>query len=372
MRLYYFSGSALPSPYANAVHVMKMCAALARAGHDVTLFGKGGGAPDDALYKAYDVARVFAIIRAPSLRLPGLSGLVRSLVTLWQARRLGRADIIYGRDLWTMAAMARRGTPLLLELHEIPASVWQRILLHRILSSLCLKGVVVISAALKEDLLRFYPYAAHKILIAPDGADAPGQPVPPASLQDIPGTDFQVGYGGSLYKGKGIELMAAIAALSPRTGFHVFGGPEVALRKWQALGLSSRIRFYGHIPHADLKYHLAACDALIAPYMKQVHIDTGADIARWISPLKLFEYMALRRPVLCSDLPVLREILQHGRNALLADPAFPADWAAHIETLKDTPDIAQKLADEAYGDIVSRYSWDIRARAVSVFLERLS
>jgi glycosyltransferase involved in cell wall biosynthesis len=372
MRLFYFSGSTLPSTYANAVHVMKMCAALAHAEHEVVLFAKGNGRADEALFAAYDVERCFTVKLVPHVPLPGLSGIVRSLITLMQARMLGKVDLIYGRDFWTMAAMAGRKTPIMLELHEIPAAGKAAVLLRRILSAPNLKGIVVISAGLKEDLMRFYPVPDRKILIAHDGADAPDTPVEPGSLQDIPGTDFQIGYGGSLYKGKGVELIAAIAALKPDTGFHVFGGPEAERQKWLAQNLPPNIRLYGHVSHRDLKPRLAACDALIAPYMPEIRINTGADISRWISPLKLFEYMALRKPILCSDLPVLREVMQHERNALLADPDSPPDWAAEIARLKSDPGLSQGLAEEAYNDLVSHYSWDIRAKTIIDFFQSLS
>ncbi|MCC6598976.1 MAG: glycosyltransferase family 4 protein [Alphaproteobacteria bacterium] len=365
MKILYFSGSTLPSTYANAVHVMKMSAAFAVLGHAVTLYAKAGKNEQD-VFSYYGVAPDFDVVRSPDISFPGLSGLIRTGFTLWRKRK---ADLIYGRDLWTMAAMAGRETPIAFELHEIPRSLFQRFLLRHILRGPNLKGLVVITEGLKTDLLTFMPdFPLEKILVAPDGADVPKHPVVSAPLEKIENTDFQIGYGGSLYKGKGVELILEIAALSPQTGFHVFGGPETEKEKWCALNPPVNVKFYGHIPHGQLKAHLAACNALIAPYMPAIHIGTGADIARWISPLKLFEYMAVKKPVLCADLPVLREIMQESQNALLADPLKPKMWVAAIEKLKNNPQMRQDLSDRAYSDLEAHYSWDRRAEKILRFL----
>lgn len=370
MKLFYFSGSTLPSGYANAVHVMKMCAAFARAGTDVTLFAKGRR--HENLHALYDVPKNFTLRLAPPVKIPLLSGLMRAGFTLWQSRG-GKPDFIYGRDLWTIAAMAGSQAPMALELHEIPRTggVAERLLRH-ILKARNLRGVVVISESLKADLLRFSAFPAARILVAHDGSDMPDKPVQPRELTDIPGTSFQIGYGGSLYKGKGVELIAQIAALCPDTGFHIIGGPEAERQKWEAQNPPANIRFYGHKPHAELKRYLAACDALIAPYMPHIHINTGTDIARWISPLKLFEYMALQKPILCSDLPVLREVMEEGRNGLLADPLAPSAWAANIARLRGEKSLGHNLAAAAFDDLRTRYNWDIRTRDILSFLRPLS
>jgi glycosyltransferase involved in cell wall biosynthesis len=128
------------------------------------------------------------------------------------------------------------------------------------------------------------------------------------------------------------------------------------LENWNMQDIPRNVKFYGPVPHRDVAARLAACDVLLAPYLPSIRIDTGADIARWISPLKLFEYMAIRRPILCSDLPVLREVMEDGRNALLIDPLRPEDWAHALERLKGDSLLRKTLADQAFTDLENRYS----------------
>ena len=90
----------------------------------------------------------------------------------------------------------------------------------------------------------------------------------------------------------------------------------------------------------------------------------GNDTAAWMSPLKLFEYMAAAKPILCSDIPVLREIIENGRNGLLL-PAEDADaWAAALRRPNDTPAERRRLGAAAYADFLARHTWLERARRV--------
>ncbi len=65
----------------------------------------------------------------------------------------------------------------------------------------------------------------------------------------------------------------------------------------------------GFIPNAELPLYQAACDVLMMPYQGHVAASSGGDISRYLSPMKLFEYMACGRAILASDLPVLKEVL---------------------------------------------------------------
>ncbi len=89
---------------------------------------------------------------------------------------------------------------------------------------------------------------------------------------------------------------------------------------------------------------LRSYDVLIAPYQEKVCVHGGGgDVATWMSPLKIFEYMAAGRPIVASDLPVLREILEDGRNALLVSPGDVDAWCIALNKLRNHPDIAQSM-----------------------------
>ncbi|KAA3624580.1 MAG: glycosyltransferase [Proteobacteria bacterium] len=106
-------------------------------------------------------------------------------------------------------------------------------------------------------------------------------------------------------------------------------------------------------------------DILRAPYRSAVSARGGRrDIARWMSPLKVFEYMAANRPMVASDLPVLREVLVHDRNAILAPPDDVQSWIDAFEALRRDGERARRIAAAARDDFERFYTWKARAEHV--------
>jgi glycosyltransferase involved in cell wall biosynthesis len=83
-----------------------------------------------------------------------------------------------------------------------------------------------------------------------------------------------------------------------------------------------------------------------------------------MSPLKLFEYMAWGKPILCSDLPVLREVIEDRRNGLLLPPDDPAKWVAALNRLVANPAEGERLGKNARSDFLTRHTWRQRADRV--------
>lgn len=69
-------------------------------------------------------------------------------------------------------------------------------------------------------------------------------------------------------------------------------------------------------------------------------------------------------PILCSDLPVLREVLCDGDNAMLLKPDDPQDWARALQALQQDTDLRQSLARKARSDFLQHYSWEGRAKRI--------
>jgi len=80
---------------------------------------------------------------------------------------------------------------------------------------------------------------------------------------------------------------------------------------------------------------------------------------RYTSPLKLFEYLALGRPIVASDLPSIREVLGP-ETAVLVPPDDPAAWASAFSALAADPARAASLA-AASRRLAPAYTWGQRA-----------
>jgi glycosyltransferase involved in cell wall biosynthesis len=364
VRIHYVSHAAIPSREANSLQVMKMCAAFAAAGHALTLFARQGPERDEP-FAYYGIEPAFRLerLRGGRLRVVGRAGYSWRLTS-----RLAREEppeLVFGRDLHSLALLALRGgarAPLVLEAHQPPRHALERRLAHLLFRHASFRGLVCISAALAAEYRRAFGHALRvPIVVAHDGADVPRQDPPPPRA---PGP-FALGYVGHLYPGKGLELIARLAALLPDCAFHVVGGHEEDLAVWRPRLVTPNVHLHGHLPHAEAQRRMRAFDALLAPYQDGVWIGGGVtDVSRWMSPLKVFEYMASGRPMIASDLAVLREVLRDGENALLVPAAAPEAWAQAVRKLREDPGLGGRLAARAREDLARRHTWDRRVELV--------
>jgi len=113
-------------------------------------------------------------------------------------------------------------------------------------------------------------------------------------------------------------------------------------------------------------------DVMLAPYQRQVRVHGGGEVSSWMSPLKIFECMAHAKPIVSSDLPVLREVLTDEVNALLCDPDDIESWVKAIERLRKDQDLRARLAERAKLDFGTSYSWSKRADTIVALLSAAS
>ncbi len=373
MKILYFSGTKLPSQNAQSVHCMKMAEAFARLGHNVTLFARGvEGATISEIFEAYDTEESFALELSHFINIPLLSGAVRWMDLSGKIKRAEKPDLVYGADPVALAMLATSGAKIVLEAHELPDNRSKHWAFLKIKIHPNFMGIVVTSDLLKHAFLEKYPeIPGEKIFVAHDGAELMHRisNKNQATALHIKGRAdaYKIGYVGSLHAGKGISLIAKLAELRPDYEFHIVGGTERHVQKYQTEYYLKNLHFYGHRNHADIPAYLEVFDSLLAPYQHQAIINTGRNISRWLSPIKIFEYMASKKPMICADLPILHEILEDGRNAVLLPPGDEFAWAAALDTLRNNPQQASELAENARQDLAQKYTWDKRAQAILNF-----
>lgn len=130
------------------------------------------------------------------------------------------------------------------------------------------------------------------------------------------------------------------------------------------LCVADRIEWAGSVPRPEALRRLARCDLLVSPH---VPLEGGEPF--FGSPTKLFEYMALGKPIVASRLAQIGEILEDGVTARLVTPGNVTELADGISDVLDSPDRGGRLGRAARLEAESCHTWDHRARTV---LDRLA
>lgn len=365
MRIAYLHGGSIPSFFANGVHVMRMCDAFTAAGHDVTLYALPGSWPADDPYSYYGVRHRFPIrtVPAPDYTPAGYwkrAERIRDLLI-----RDTVPDLVYGREPYSLT-VASDLAPFVYEAHQIRRDLPPGTE-HALLGLPRLARLVVITHALARDLRSTHgDLGALPILVAPDCADPP-PPAGAAAAPRLPGRPDvpRIGYVGHLYAGRGIGLILDLADRLPGLEFHLVGGTSEDRAHWEGSRPLPNAHFHGHRPPAALPAYFPLFDVALAPHQRKVYTWGKLDeIGRWTSPMKLFEYMSHSRPIIASDLPVLREVLQDRVNCLLRPPDEPDAWADALTELVGDETLRRTLGDEARRQFLERYTWRRRADLV--------
>ena len=370
MKLIYIANARIPTEKAHGIQITKMCQAFALAGLEVELivpwrFNKIKKGPFDY----YEVKRNFKIRKLPSLDLIPLSipyfgfwiqNITFSLSVFFYIL-FKKADYIYSRDLFSLWFLSFFKKNLIYEAHYFPKHFWlYKGILKRI------RGLVVITQKLKE----FYQnkgISLEKILVAPDGVDLEEFNTKESQAEcrgklNLPLDKKIIGYVGQL-KTMGIEKGIADLIEAMRIVKHTLclvGGQDFGEYKKLAKGLD--VIFVGQVQHKLISCYLKSFDVLVMPFPWTEHY------AYYMSPLKMFEYMAAQKPIVASDLPSIREILNEN-NAVLVEPDNPQRLAKAINRTLKNPDFSAKISRQAYQD-VQEYTWQKRVKKILSFINR--
>ena len=398
-RLLYIANARLPTEKAHGVQIMKMCEAFAQNGAEVELVvpfrvqtAQMRQVRD--LWAYYGICQHFKLTCLPSIdllflyhylpvRLSYLPSYVQALTfhvcaVLYSLVR--RGEVLYSREwmfflLWLPWRWLRKRT-LMLEEHTFPHRGGWGARLHLVVSQR-VDRLVVITHRLKE-LYVAAGIPADRVLVAPDGVDL-------ARFENLPDRDEArrqvglplrktvVGYVGrfhTLGMSKGLEMLVKATALlraqDTETMLCFVGGPPESFSALQVLahrhGLSAdAIILVDRVPLLKVPLYMRAFDVCAMPFPWTEHY------AYYMSPLKMFEYMASGTPIVATDLPSIREILRDGENAVLVEPENTKALAEGITRVLSDPHLARRISERAY-DEVGQYRWDERAWRIIEFV----
>jgi glycosyltransferase involved in cell wall biosynthesis len=386
----YCADTRFPIERANGVQTFATCHALAERGHLVTLLVRPDStnpARDPFAFYALPPPETLTIVTAPSVAGPRARR-VQFLLTAG-ARAARHQGIVFTRDLGLASFLLQlpraRRPRVIYESHgpadvvagELPALLGRpelassRAKLARLARRerrvwTRASAYVTITRALACELESRFG-RRERVFVVPDGAHSvsdvasdPGAAAPAGA--------HVAGYAGHLYPWKGVDVMLRALALTTEVGGLIVGGhpAEADRARLEALArtlrIEDRVHFTGLIPHREVAAQLRRASCLVLPNTPSAISD------RYTSPLKLFEYLWMNRPIIASDLAAIREVLTDGETALLVPAGDAAALAAALDRLASDAGLSERLARAARA-LAPSFTWARRAERLEAALE---
>ncbi len=364
-----------------AVHIEELIAALRRQGHETILVGPpsfmatgfGGSNPLVDCIKRLLPGAVYELLE--------IGYNVKAFLRLRAAVRAHRPDIIYERfSLFLLAGLWIRrlsGIPMLLEVNSPlyeertkndglrlrHLGRWaQRLLWNHVDHILPVTGVL--ARTVTE-----YGVRPSSITVIPNGIDPERFPANTdiASAKAALGLPPRLilGFTGFIRGWNAVHRLIDFVALHhARFDLHVLvvgDGParNSLLEHAGERGVADRLTICGVVERDHVARYVAAFDIAVLP-----------GLTSYSSPLKLFEYLQLGRAIVAPDTENIREVLTHGRDALLFDPAEEGALEKALLRLCADATLRAELGCSARQTITSRsLTWDSNAQRVVAIAE---
>lgn len=170
-------------------------------------------------------------------------------------------------------------------------------------------------------------------------------------------------YGGRFDGWAGIDIIVGLCkelkSKESKTQLLIVGGK---LTNHEYL---DNLTVIGETPFEKMPDILELADAVLIPFPNNI-------VSHATSPLKLFEGMAMKKPVIASRVDGIEEVIRHNENGLLVDaPDSIGKWCEAVELVWESKTLAKKVAEDARNTVVERYDWNSLAQEYEkVFMGR--
>lgn len=365
-----------PSEKAASLFAAKSCESFADTGMNVTLLvPRRVGRVKEVPFDYYGVHKNFKIVYLPTLDFLNLrifqalafqiGFLVFSVSCfLYLIFKAKRTDIIYSNESLPVLLSSFYFPNTLYEVHDFPEhKLWFYKVLFRMV-----RHILVTNIWKLKQLEQTFDVSRSKILCERNAVELKDFDISITKEEARKKLGLKVDgnivvYTGHLYGWKGVDTLALATEKLPKDINVIFiGGTDADLARFRnTYGKIKNISIVGQREHSEMPLWQKAADVLVLPNTAK------EDISKYhTSPMKLFEYMASRRPIVATDIPSVREILDD-TNSVIVSPDDPQVMAKGIIEILGDNERAKKITEKAYQD-VEYHTWDKRARRILDFV----
>jgi glycosyltransferase involved in cell wall biosynthesis len=351
--IYYIAELNLPSKSAYSIHVMKMCEAFSELGYKINLFVINHK-NSNQIFRSYNIKNKFYInsVFSKFTKLNFIYRIIFSFKILFENHSKNYFFISRSIVFSLIASLFKK--KVILELHhEITGfSKFMYSFLKKIGLINNLKYIF-----LNKKLNQIYRIDIKNNIVLDDAVNI---------------EDFRINksikfqktcvYIGSFFEGKGIEQIFRIAKLNKNIQFHLYGDKQFLTvhHKLKNVKVFNFIN-YNKIPKILSKYEIA-----LMPYQKKVKGRSSIWLEKYMSPLKMFDYLAAKMIIIASDLKVYKHILKNNHNSILVKINDDNLWSQKIQKLFKYNKRKTRLKNNAY-KTAKMNTWEIRCKKIIFF-----
>ena len=381
------------------IRVEKEAKTLVEAGHEVHLLLERG--PGQELEERYGRMSVLRGVTMGPLRekyhrytfnFTFRDGLWRRAIARFASSR--QVEALHVHDLPFMreaVSVARElGLPVVADLHEnYPAGlqVWyESALKKRTIYNLgrwsryereILREVDAIIAVVEESKERLVRLGlpAEKIYVVPNTASREREEIPiEGEIVERYGGSFTLCYIGGFAPHRGLDTviraMPAVRGRVPNALLLLVGDRNEPYRRYlerlaDDAGCRDMIEMTGWQPFEKIWSFIEASDICLVPHARNPHTDTTI-------PHKIFQYMSARKPVVVSDCPPLRRVVEDSGGGAWFRYDDPDDFASKVIDLYENEEKRIAMGEAGRSAFLDRYNWDSTSGELKLLYERLA
>lgn len=383
-RVLYTAFDIVPSPKGASTHILHNLRGLVNRTYEVHLMTPGDGVlPSEDMIEGARVTRVPQDLTQNFLaRAAHFGQAVSSHVVLHHDY-----DVVHYRNVWDGLFVAqnkkRFGYKTLFEVNGLPSielkyhypGIDSALLLkikEQEIAALHLSDAIVCPSHVTKDYLASLGVDRTLVTVIPNGVSP--SDFSPSPLPVREGRVPTLLYIGTLADWQGLEVV--IKALpkileQQQIQLRLVGRGRSRQRKFlskqiRRLGVEGSVIVQPAVPHHEVPALIAGADICIAPLgLNDRNVTQGA------CPIKVLEYMAAARPLLASNLPIVRELVREDVDALLFSPSDPDDLARQALTLLNDFELSKRLAESASVRALTKFTWHESQKKLGKVYERL-
>ncbi len=356
-KILYLSDLSLPNKSAYAVHVMKMCDAFAKD-QNVDLIVNHCSCSWKEIKKNYNLENNFKIVALNNVKVRNIIfRLFNAYKTLKIVKNI-KYKFIISRNIFSSIFLACFGKKNILEVHTELTGVTKKIFffLKRIIQK-NLKFIII------HKELQKYLKIHSNFIVLDDSIN-----LKEFNSVKIKAIKNKFVYTGSYLKGKGIEIIINLAKHFKKFEFHTYGNIDTfpkdikkKLRKISNLYINDFIT-YNKIPKV-----IKSAEYLLMPYPNKIEVlIKDLDVKGYISPLKMFEYLAAKRIIFASYQKSYNHILIDNYNAVLIKKDSISEWKKRIKLVVANKNKYKMLKKNSY-ETAKKFTWKKRAFKITKF-----